>query len=122
MICNTVLTPEVFYLKKQDLIISRLINTSTKYLIFVGVECFSCRLKNIFYMEGKLFSSAICLKISNVFEENGIEESIISVKKTLKRKIIDTFPEEISFYPKLYKSLSFYCNSSERRRFKSYLC
>ena len=54
------------------------------------------------------------MNISNVCRLNGIEESMITIKKTLKRKIIDTFPEEISFYPKLYKSLSCYCNSPER--------
>ena len=30
---------------------------------------------------------------------NGIEESIITITRTLERKIIDTFPEEISLYP-----------------------
>ena len=50
-------------------------------------------------MERKLFSQAIYLNISNVSEENGIEESIVTINKTLKRKIIDTFPEEISVYP-----------------------
>ena len=39
------------------------------------------------------------MNISNVCRENSIEESMITIKKTLKRKIIDTFPEEISFYP-----------------------
>ena len=60
---------------------------------------FSCRLKNIFYMERKLFSSVSYLNISNVSEKKGIEESIILINKTLKRKIIHTFPEQISFYP-----------------------
>ena len=32
-------------------------------------------------------------------QENGIEESIIAITRTLKRKMIDTFPEEISLYP-----------------------
>ena len=32
-------------------------------------------------------------------EENGIEESIITTTRTFKKKIINTFPEEISFYP-----------------------
>ena len=48
---------------------------------------FSCRLKDVFYIERKLFSSAIYLNISNVSEENGIEESITTINKTLKRKI-----------------------------------
>ena len=32
-------------------------------------------------------------------QENGIEESIITITRTLKRKMIDTFPEEISLHP-----------------------
>ena len=32
-------------------------------------------------------------------QENGIEESITTITRTLKRKMIDTFPEEISLYP-----------------------
>ena len=39
------------------------------------------------------------MNISNVSKENGTEESIIKTNETLKRKIIDTFPKEISFYP-----------------------
>ena len=37
-------------------------------------------------------------------QENGIEESIITITRTLKRKMIDVFPEEILLYPngKLY--------------------
>ena len=62
-------------------------------------KSFSCRLKNAFFMEMKLFSSAIYLNISTVSKENGIEASIITVNKTLKRKIINTFPEELLFYP-----------------------
>ena len=50
-------------------------------------------------MERRLFSSAIYLNISNFSEENGIEESIITINKTSKRKITDTFSKEISFYP-----------------------
>ena len=81
-------------------------------------------------MERRLFSSAIYLNISNFPEENGIEESIITINKTSKRKITDTFSEEIPFYPngkylivqvKYYKSLSIYFSSSERQRFKTYL-
>ena len=53
----------------------------------------------MFYMERKLFCSSIYMNISNVSKESGIEESIIKINKTLKRKIIDTFPKEISFYP-----------------------
>ena len=32
-------------------------------------------------------------------QENSIEESIITITRTLKRKMIDTFPEEISLHP-----------------------
>ena len=32
-------------------------------------------------------------------QENGIEESIIAITRTLKRKMIDTFLEEISLSP-----------------------
>ena len=31
-------------------------------------------------------------------EKNGIDESIITITITLKRKIIDTLPKKISFY------------------------
>ena len=37
--------------------------------------------------------------IERLCEKNGIEESIITITRTLKRKITDTFPEEISIYP-----------------------
>ena len=61
-------------------------------------KSFSCKLKKAFFMERKLFSSAIYLNISTVSKENRIEESINTVNKTLKRKILDTFPEELLFY------------------------
>ena len=32
-------------------------------------------------------------------QENSIEESIITIARTLKRKMIGTFPEEISLHP-----------------------
>ena len=37
--------------------------------------------------------------IKRLCEESSIEESIITIARTLKRKIIETFPEKISFYP-----------------------
>ena len=37
--------------------------------------------------------------IERLCEKNGIEESIITITRTLKRKITDTFPEGISIYP-----------------------
>ena len=60
---------------------------------------FSCRLKNVLYVERNLFSSAIYVNIKRLREENGIDEFIITINRTLKRKIMDTFPEEISFHP-----------------------
>ena len=51
--------------------------------------------RTLFVFCGALLSETIFY----VSEENGIEESVISINKTLKRKIIDTFPEETSFYP-----------------------
>ena len=58
----------------------------------------------------KINKRVICGKevflISNLLEdieclcqENGIEKSIITITKTLKSRMIDTFPEEISLYP-----------------------
>ena len=59
-------------------------------------------------MERRLFSSAIYLNISNFPEENGIEESIITINKTSKRKITDTFLKKFHFIQMentwLYKS------------------
>ena len=37
--------------------------------------------------------------IKRFCEYHGTEESVITITRTLKKKIIDTFPEEISFYP-----------------------
>ena len=37
--------------------------------------------------------------IKCLHQENGIEESIITITRTLKKEMIDTFPEEISLYP-----------------------
>ena len=39
--------------------------------------------------------------IKRLREESGIGGFIIIITRTLKRKIIDTFPVEISFYPNL---------------------
>ena len=36
--------------------------------------------------------------IERLCEKNGIKESIITITRTLKRKTIDTFSEEISIY------------------------
>ena len=63
-------------------------------MIFVGNECFR-RVKPIIYGKEDL----LLRDIKRLCEKNSIEESIITIVRTLKRKIIDTFPEEISFYP-----------------------
>ena len=49
-------------------------------------KSFTCRLENLLSVEKKL-------------PEENREESIIIITRTLNRKIMDTFPEEISFYP-----------------------
>ena len=60
----------------------------------------ACRLINALYVERKLFSISDLLEdIKCLRQEDGIEESIITITRTLKRKMIDTFPEEISLYP-----------------------
>ena len=63
-------------------------------MIFVGNECFR-RVKPIRYGKEDLLLS----DIKRLREKSNVEESIITIVRTLKRKIIDTFPEEISFYP-----------------------
>ena len=46
-----------------------------------------------------LILSDLSQDIKCLCEKNGIEESIITITKTLERKIIDSFSEKISFYP-----------------------
>ena len=63
--------------------------------------------------------------IKRFCEYNGTEESVITITRTLKKKIIDTFPEEIHCIQmgntgNTCKSLSIYRSSSERQRFKDY--
>ena len=60
-----------------------------------------CRLMNALCVERKLFSlaSKSLEDIKCLRQENGIEESIITITRTLKGKMIGTFPEEISLYP-----------------------
>ena len=53
--------------------------------------------KAIIYGKEALFLSDLLKDIKRPFEKNGIEEYFITIYKTLKRKIIDTFPKEISF-------------------------
>ena len=53
--------------------------------------------KPIIYGKEALLLSDLLEDIKRPCEKNGIEEYIITIARTLKRKIIDTFPEEISF-------------------------
>ena len=60
----------------------------------------ACRLINALYVERKLFSiSDLREDIKCLRQEDGIEESIITITRTLKRKMMDTFPKEILLYP-----------------------
>ena len=54
-------------------------------------QCFICGKKA--FLLNDLLEDIKCL-----CEENGIKESLITNTRTLKRKIIDTLPGEISFY------------------------
>ena len=55
----------------------------------------ACRLINALYVERKLYSiSDLREDIKCLRQEDGIEESIITITRTLKRKMIDTFPEK----------------------------
>ena len=45
-----------------------------------------------------LLISNLLEDIKRLCEKNGTEEYIITITETLKMKIVDTFPEEISFY------------------------
>ena len=56
-------------------------------------------MKPIVYGKETLFLSDLLEHIKRLCQKNGIEESIITITRTLKRKILDTFPKEISFYP-----------------------
>ena len=49
--------------------------------------------------KGSFFHQHLLEDIKYLRQENGIEESIVTITRTLKRKMIDTFPEEISLYP-----------------------
>ena len=55
--------------------------------------------KFIIYGKEALLLSDLFEDIERLCEKNGIEESIITITRTLKRKITDTFSEEISIYP-----------------------
>ena len=46
------------------------------------------------FLVSDLLEDIKCLR-----QENGIEESIITITRTLKRKMIDTFPEKNLHYP-----------------------
>ena len=63
-------------------------------------EDFFLQIKQCFICGKKAFLLNDLLEdIKRFCEGNGIEESRITNTRTLKRKIIDTLPEEISFYP-----------------------
>ena len=55
--------------------------------------------KSIICRKEAFFRSDLLEDIKRVCEWNGFEEFIITITKTLKSKIIDTFLKEISFYP-----------------------
>ena len=87
--------------------------------------------KPIIYGKEDLLLSDLLEDIKHFCKKNGTEESIITIVRTLRRKIIDTFPGEISFYPN-GKYLIVHSNdvnpchqlvspASERQRFKGYL-
>ena len=55
--------------------------------------------KRIIYGKEAFLISDLLEDIKCLRQENGIEESIITITRTLKRKMTDTFPEEISLHP-----------------------
>ena len=55
--------------------------------------------KRIICGKEAFFISDLLEDIKFLRKENGIEESITTITRTLKRKIIDYFPEEITLYP-----------------------
>ena len=63
------------------------------------LNSFGDKLKNILYWEKKLFCWLNYSKILGIFAGKKPEEPVITNIGTFKRKTIDTFAEEISFYP-----------------------
>lgn len=55
--------------------------------------------KRIICCKEAFLLSDLVENIKRLREENGIKDSIITNTRTLKRKIIDTLPKEIAFYP-----------------------
>ena len=53
-------------------------------------KSFACRVKNVLLED-----------IKRLCEENGVEKSIITNTRTLKKVNLDTAPEEISVYPEV---------------------
>ena len=62
-------------------------------------EEFCLQIKNRVMCVKEVFSlSDLVEDIKRLRDEIGTEESIITITRTLKRKILNTFPEEISIY------------------------
>ena len=76
--------------------ISKYIQNFNLHLVFVGNEYFRrvllANLKPIIYGKEALLLSDLLENIKRLCEKNGIEESISTITRTLKNKIIDTFP------------------------------
>ena len=58
------------------------------------MKSFACKLKS----KEALLLGNLLEDIKRLCKKNGLEKSIITITRTLKRKLIDTVPEEISFY------------------------
>ena len=56
------------------------------------LKSFACKLKELIYIYIYIYKGSDLLEdIKRLCEKNGIEESIITIARTLKKKIIDTF-------------------------------
>ena len=71
----------------------------TKCYIYKNNQEFCLQIKKRIICGKETFILSDLQDIKRFRGENGIEESIITYTRTLERKIIDTLPEEISFYP-----------------------
>ena len=54
--------------------------------------------KRVICVKEAFFLSDLVEDIKRLRDEIGTEESIITITRTLKKKILNTFPEEILFY------------------------
>ena len=83
-------TNEVLYLLKQPLV-----GTLQKQLLLILTNYF-CSLRSLPEIICFLWSTSVVLEdIRCLRQENGIEESIITITETFKKKMIDTSLEEI---------------------------